>query len=103
MKVYFWTKMSRVTGGANVPNSWHAWLNTDAKATGLFDDSVTQVYSVTARLGQTVESVTHEFQRWFERHRQACGYSGVLVVVISRREYDSWNRELTKENKWVEA
>ena len=102
MNVYFWTKMSRVIGKANVPNSWHAWINTDARATGLFDDSVTQVYSVTARLGQTVESVTREFQRWFDRHRQECGYSGMLVVVISRQEYESFKRELSKEN-WVEA
>lgn len=95
MKLYFWVKLTRTTGkvGAMSPTGWRPMLNTDAQATGIFDDTVEGVYFNTLWPPQTEHSVRTRFQTEVSWLAIECGYHSYQVVTISETDYYAFQRK----------
>ena len=95
MKLYFWVKLTRTTGkvGAMSPSGWRPMLNTDAQATGIFNDTVERVYFKTVCPGQTEYHVRGVFQTEVYCHSIDCGFESYQVVTISETDYYAFQRK----------
>ena len=95
MKLYFWVKLTRTTGkvGAMSPTGWRPMLNTDAQATGIFNDTVEGVYFNTLWPPQTEHSVRTRFQTEVSWLAIECGYHSYQVVTISETDYYAFQRK----------
>ena len=88
MKLYFWVKLTRVTG--RVGKGWHPSStcdNSDAMASGIFSDSLTYVGYATVFAGQNRSDV---FRKWSAEERAngvALGFTHADIHEISEREY----------------
>ena len=88
MKLYFWVKLTRVTG--RVGKGWHPSStsdNSDAMASGIFSDSVTYVGFTTVLAGQNRGEVTRKYKAAERANGVAIGFLHAHIQEISEREY----------------
>ena len=88
MKLYFWVKLTRVTG--KVGAGWHPSSttdNSDAMASGIFSDSVTYVGFTTVFAGQNRSEVAGKWSAKERANGVAMGFPHADIVEISEREY----------------
>ena len=103
MKLYFWVKLSRVTGRVGMLKSGRPWRpsstadNSDAKTTGIFDDSITYVEFATVgpchcNQCQSIESKMFRLAQI--QRGESMGFSNCTIVAITEKEYRVFTREL---------
>jgi hypothetical protein len=94
VKLYFWVKLTRVTGkvGAMSPSGWRPMLATDAQATGIFNDTVEGVYFQTVLPSFTEHQIREKFQTEVSFLAIECGFHSYQVVTISESEYYALQR-----------
>lgn len=88
MKLYFWVKLTRVTG--RVGKGWHPSStsdNSDAMATGIFSDSVTYVGFTTVFDGQRRSDVAGKWSAEERANGVAMGFPHAHINEISEQEY----------------
>ena len=91
--VYFWYKLSRVTGKIAGPcHSFFASVGTDAETVGRFGDSITRVGYATVYPGQTAVQVFEMYKAQLDADCRSLGFNGMIVTSIGKREYDSLRR-----------
>ena len=96
MKLYFWCRLTRVTGKADKPHKWYATVGTDAETTGRFDDSITYVGFATARGNQCQAVVASKWKNEQIRYGESIGFDHCMIVAISEKEYEVFTRELSE-------
>lgn len=96
MKLYFWCKLTRVTGKVDKPHKWHATVGTDAEVTGRFDDSITFVGFATAWGNQSHTMVASKWKNEQIRYGESIGFDHCLIVAITEIEYQHWTRQLSE-------
>lgn len=90
--MYFWWKIGRVAD--KVPcHKFFASTGTDAETTGRFTDSVTRVGFSTVYDYQSKHAVFERYQQQVISDARALGYDNVQVVSITRREFETFNRQ----------
>ena len=88
MKLYFWVKLTRVTG--KVGKGWHPSStsdNSDAMASGIFSDSVTYVGFATVFAGQRFGDVARKYMAEERANGIAFGFAHADIHEISAKEY----------------
>lgn len=105
MKLYFWVKLSRVTGKVGMLKSGKPWRpsstadNCDAKTTGLFDDSITFVDFATVgpcHCDQCISIESKMFRLAQIQRGESMGFHNCMIVAITEKEYAHWTRQLSE-------
>ena len=97
MRIYFWVKLTRVTG--RVGKGWHPSSttdNSDAMASGIFSDSVNYVGFATVFAGQSRSDVAGKWSAAERANGVAMGFPHALITEISEREY----KFILNKRKW---
>jgi hypothetical protein len=84
--LYFWMQFSRTSGKVGKCD-FFAHPNTDAKATGQFNDCITRVGYATVYPGQTKEEVFDQYKREVFEDAESHGWNNNKLISISRRDY----------------
>jgi hypothetical protein len=91
--IYFWYKLSRVTGKvAGKCHKFFASTGTDAETLGRFEDSVTRIGYTTVYPGQTTQHVFEMYKDQIQAEAIHLGFESLIVTSIGKREYDSLRR-----------
>jgi hypothetical protein len=90
-KIYVWMQFSRVSGKVGKCD-FFAHPNSDAKATGQFNDSITRVGFATVYPGQTKDEVFNLYREQAIEDAQQRGFTNNKVVPIRRRDYQAFLR-----------
>ena len=93
MKLYFWVRLTRVTGRCDVPHKWHATTGTDAETLGRFDDSITYAGFTTVWPHQSELQVAAKYREEQIQHGLNNGFNQALIVAINAREYEALTRD----------
>lgn len=95
--LYFWYKLTRVSQRFDGKHSFFATTGTDAETTGRFDDSVTRIGYATIYPGQTASQVFELYKSQLDDDCNKLGFNGLQLVLIGKREYDSFRRTELRE------
>ena len=93
MKLYFWVRLTRVTGRCDVPHKWHATTGTDAETLGRFDDSITYVGFTTVWPHQSELQVAAKYRDEQIQHGLNIGFEQALIVAINAQDYEVLTRD----------
>ena len=93
MKLYFWVRLTRVTGRCDVPHKWHATTGTDAETLGRFDDSITYVGFTTVWPHQSELQVAAKYRDEQIQHGLNIGFNQALIVAINAQDYEALTRQ----------
>ena len=93
MRLYFWVRLTRVTGRCDVPHKWHATTGTDAETIGRFDDSISYVGFTTVWPHQSELQVAAKYREEQIRHGRDIGFDQALIVQINARDYEVLTRQ----------
>ena len=93
MKLYFWVRLTRVTGRCDVPHKWHATTGTDAETIGRFDDSITYVGFTTVWPHQSELQVAAKYREEQIQHGLNIGFNQALIVAINAQDYEALTRQ----------
>ena len=93
MKLYFWVRLTRVTGRCDAPHKWHATTGTDAETLGRFDDSITYVGFTTVWPHQSELQVAAKYRDEQIQHGLNIGFEQALIVAINAQDYEVLTRD----------
>lgn len=93
MRLYFWVRLTRVTGRCDVPHKWHATTGTDAETIGRFDDSISYVGFTTVWPHQSELQVAAKYREEQIQHGRNMGFDQALIVQINARDYEVLTRQ----------
>ena len=93
MRLYFWVRLTRVTGRCDVPHKWHATPGTDAETIGRFDDSISYVGFTTVWPHQSELQVAAKYREDQIRHGRNIGFDQSLIVQINETDYEVLTRQ----------
>ena len=93
MKLYFWVRLTRVTGRCDVPHKWHATTGTDAETLGRFDDSITYAGFTTVWPHQSELQVAAKYRDEQIQHGLNIGFEQALIVAINAQDYEVLTRD----------
>ena len=93
MKLYFWVRLTRVTGRCDAPHKWHATTGTDAETLGRFDDSITYVGFTTVWPHQSELQVAAKYRDEQIQHGLNIGFNQALIVAINAQDYEALTRQ----------
>ena len=103
MKLYFWVKLSKVSGRVGpLGKTNKPWQpsstcdNSDAMATGFFADSITYVGFATAWGNQSQAMVASKWKNEQMRHGESNGFDHCFIVAITEEEYLVFARQLSE-------
>jgi len=101
MKIYFWAKMTRVTGQAPKDHRWYASCGTDAETTGRFCESVEWADYAIYKSECHKRIVADAFIADVHRHAKDNGFNTKpWVIEIQEKEYRYYER---RRNAWAKG